>query len=244
MKYIITESQYKTLQEVGIRQGIFKSSPVQYFWTFINSTISDKKRINAFRNYYTKVLGVDVASLSGNDVLEFYDELDELGTSVLPKKLKSKNILSGFAFYLATKFTKLKEGRSLVYFIDTRGDSRNYYFFNLDSKLFVGRIGTNRSNITSGDSYKIKITAAEKSLIGMGYGTKMYLTILDDVDYLISDGTLYPSSLRVWVSSLPKYSNVWVMNNNSEFIPFKSGDDYNPEEVKYFIASIRNSEIG
>lgn len=244
MKYIITESQYKTLQEVGIRQGIFKSSPVQYFWTFINSTISDKKRINAFRNYYTKVLGVDVANLSGNEVLGFYDELDELGTSVLSKKLKSKKILSGFAFYLATKFTKLKEGRGLVYFIDAREDARNYYFFNLESKLFVGRISTNRSNITSGDSYKIKITAAEKDLIGMGYGTKMYLTILDDVDYLISDGTLYPSSLRVWTSSLPKYSNVWIMNNNLEFIPFKLDNGYNPEEVKYFIASILNSEIG
>jgi hypothetical protein len=242
MKYIITESQLKTLQEVGIGKGTFKSSPVQYFWTFING-FSERRRVNAFRNYYTKVVGADVSDLSDDNILEFYDELDELGTSALPKKLKSRNILSGFAFYLATKFTKLKNGRGLVYFIDET-ESRNYYFFDPASKLFVGRIGTNRSDITSGESYKVKMTAADKSLIGMGYGTKMYLSILDDVDYLISDGTLYQTSLRVWTSSLPKYSNVWVMNGDSEFIPFKSGDDYNPEDVKYFIASIRNSEIG
>jgi hypothetical protein len=242
MKYIITESQLKTLQEVGIGKGTFNISPVKYFWTFING-FSERKRVNAFRNYYTKVVGANVDDLSDDNILEFYDELDELGTSALPKKLKSKKILSGFAFYLATKFTKLKNGRGLVYFTDET-ESRNYYFFDPASKLFVGRIGTNRSDITSGDSYKIKMTAADKSLIGMGYGTKMYLTILDDVDYLISDGTLYQTSLRVWTSTLPKYSNVWVMNGDSEFIPFKSGDDYNPEDVKYFIASIRNSEIG
>jgi hypothetical protein len=242
MKYIITESQLKTLQEVGIGKGTFNISPVKYFWTFING-FSERKRVNAFRNYYTKVVGANVDDLSDDNILEFYDELDELGTSALPKKLKSKKILSGFAFYLATKFTKLKNGRGLVYFTDET-ESRNYYFFDPESKLFVGRIGTNRSDITSGDSYKIKMTAADKSLIGMGYGTKMYLTILDDVDYLISDGTLYQTSLRVWTSTLPKYSNVWVMNGDSEFIPFKSGDDYNPEDVKYFIASIRNSEIG
>lgn len=242
MRYIITESQLKTLQEVGIGKGTFNISPVKYFWTFING-FSERKRVNAFRNYYTKVVGANVDDLSDDNILEFYDELDELGTSALPKKLKSKKILSGFAFYLATKFTKLKNGRGLVYFID-ESESRNYYFFDPSSKLFVGRIGTDRSDIISGDSYKVKVTAADKSLIGMGYGTKMYLTILDDVDYLISDATLYPASLRVWTSALPKYSNVWIMNNDSEFIPFNSGDDYEPEKVKYFIASIRNSEIG
>ena len=241
MKYIITESQLKTLQEVSIGKGTFKISPVKYFWTFING-FSERKRVNAFRNYYTKVVGADVSDLSDDNILEFYDELDELGTSALPKTLKSKNILSGFAFYLATKFTKLKNGRGLVYFTDEK-ESRNYYFFDPSSKLFVGRIGTDRSDITSGDSYKVKVTAADKSLIGMGYGTKMYLTILDDVDYLISDATLYPASLRVWTSSLPRYSNVWIMNNDSEFIPFNSGDNYDPENVKYFIASIRNGEI-
>ena len=86
MKYIITEDQYKTLQEVGVAKGTFNISPIKYFWTFINSTISEKKRVNVFRNYYTKIIGVDVSNLSFDDILEFYDELDELGTSVLPKK--------------------------------------------------------------------------------------------------------------------------------------------------------------
>lgn len=243
MKYIITESQYKSLKEVSIGKGIFKSSPVQYFWTFINSSISERKRVNAFKSYYTKVLGMNVDGLSTDDILAFYDELDELGTSSIPKKLKTKNILSGFAFYLAKRLTSLKSGRGLVYFVDSRDDGRNYYFFDPTSMLFVGRIGTNRSDITPGESYKIKMTAADKSLIGMGYGTKMYLSILDDVDYLISDGTLYPTSLRVWVSSLPKYSNVWTMNGELEFTPFKSGDNFDPENTKYFIASIRNNEI-
>ena len=117
MKYIITESQYKTLQEVGIKKGTFKISPVKYLWTFING-FSERKRVNAFRNYYTKVVGANVSDLSDDNILEFYDELDELGTSALPKNLKSRNILSGFAFYLATKFTKLKNGRGLVYFIE------------------------------------------------------------------------------------------------------------------------------
>ena len=230
MKYIITESQYKSLKEVSIAKGIFKSSPVQYFWTFINSSVSERRRVNAFKSYYAKVLGMNVDGLSNDDILAFYDELDELGTSLIPKKLKTKNILLGFAFYLAKKLTALKNGRELVYFVDIRDASRNYYFFDPASMLFVGRIATNRSDITSGESYKIKTTAADKSLIGMGYGTKMYLSILDDVDYLISDGTLYPTSLRVWTSTLPKYSNVWVMNNDSEFIPFKSGDNYNPNQ--------------
>ena len=90
MKYIITEDQYKTLQEVGVAKGTFNISPIKYFWTFINSTISEKKRVNAFRNYYTKIIGVDVSNLSFDDILEFYDELDELGTSVLPKKSNVK----------------------------------------------------------------------------------------------------------------------------------------------------------
>ena len=242
MKYIITEEQYKTLQEVGVAKGTFNISPIKYFWTFINSTISEKKRVNVFRNYYTKIIGVDVSNLSFDDILEFYDELDELGTSVLPKKSKSKIILSGFAFYLASKLTKLREGDGLIYFVDER-DGRDYYFFDSVSKIFIGRIATNVSDITSGDSYKIKLTAADKSIIGKGFGTKMYLSILKDIDYLISDGTLYSASLRVWTNSLPKYSNVWLMNNNSEFIPFNLGDKYNPEDFKYFIASIRNSEI-
>lgn len=242
MKYIITESQYKTLQEVGIGKGTLKISPIKYFWTFINSVISEKRRVNAFRNYYTKIVGVDVSDLSFDDVLAFYDELDELGTSLLPKKLKSKSILSSFAFYIASKLTKLREGDGLVYFVDER-EGRDYYFFDPASQLFIGRIATNVSDITSGNSYKIRLTAADKSIIGKGFGTKMYLSILKDIDYLISDGTLYPASLRVWTNSLPKYSNVWIMNNDSEFIPFNLGDNYNPDEVKYFIASVRNSEI-
>ena len=196
MKYIITEDQYKTLQEVGVAKGTFNISPIKYFWTFINSTISEKKRVNVFRNYYTKIIGVDVSNLSFDDILEFYDELDELGTSVLPKKSKSKIILSGFAFYLASKLTKLREGDGLIYFVDER-DGRDYYFFDSVSKIFIGRIATNVSDITSGDSYKIKLTAADKSIIGKGFGTKMYLSILKDIDYLISDGTLYPASYNV-----------------------------------------------
>ena len=95
-----------------------------------------------------------------------------------------------------------------------------------------------------GKCYSVSISAVERELIGGGYGLKMYLTIINDVDYLISSTVLYAGSLRMWKDVLPKYVNVWVeFDYKSDPELVIPGKRYKLDNVQDFIASSNHNKL-
>lgn len=178
---------------------------------------------------------------SESDIFEFFDT--NFSMSPFPEEYTSKDSLSGFAYYISEKYFGLKQGVELEYLIEKDGRERIYYFFDPQFKILVGRITTEKNDSMSGKTYKVGISAADEDLIGKGYGTKMYLTIIQRVDYLLSDTTLFTGAYRMWKHILPKYVNVWgaineaVITKYSKIIPGKTKD---VRKYDYFVASKHN----
>ena len=97
-------------------------------------------------------------------------------------------------------------------------------------------------------TWKVNLSTADEELVGSRYGTRMYLVIIDDVDYLASDDTLYSGSYRMWKHVLPKYVNVWGVIKDEDGIisKFVKLNDKNKNMVRkfdFFVASSKHNKI-
>ena len=75
----------------------------------------------------------------------------------------------------------------------------------------------------------------------------MYLTVIDDVDYLQSDTLLFTGSLRMWRDVLPKYVNVWAVVKDeilTKYIKQTPGKRIKTDRVNYFVASSHHDYLG
>lgn len=213
-------SDFNTIKEGSELEELYQGigqldiDPITPYFQYVVHTLDEKGkdlRI-VFDKYYRDILGFDTSKISELDFQEFFNFI--MGGS---KPLKMRNYvtyanITEFAFFIADKFFKLKSGGfGLSYFIEKNKYGRKtFYFFDPIMAIFIGTIEIDKVP-SKKEVYKILSSAAEKKLIGLGYGTKMYLSILDTCDYLQSDNMLYEGSLRLWTTSLPKYANVWFI---------------------------------
>jgi hypothetical protein len=65
----------------------------------------------------------------------------------------------------------------------------------------------------------------------------MYLTLLDEYTWLISDTSLYNDSLNIWVNVLPKYATVGYINEYDNLMKLTSMKNINKNDIKRFVAT-------
>lgn len=245
-KYIISERQYNLIKEVSTPEGKYEADPLSEFFNLFdyhNSKFSQKKMSKMVRKYLETNVGVDTSKISDENIYEYFSKLRwNEKIKGIPKVFYNIGVVSGLSYFLAKNFLKLKKTPyGLVHYLEEMTSTINYWFFDPEIKDFIGRISVSKNFDFPSPSYQVMISSVDPVFIGRGYGSKMYLTILNDCEYLLSDTILYKDSLNIWVNFLPKYVNVWARWGD-EFRPIKK-NFVNPENVKYYVASKKHNDI-
>ena len=241
------------MNELYRGRGYFKTDPLKALFSYFLDDMKLSKFEKYFRKYYFEKLGLDQSKFDDSKIKLFFSYLKNPYDTKALRGLTEYDKLNGFGYYLATKLEDFKLGNfGLSYFIFKDGLEKNFYFFDPDFKIFIGHISATKGVVknVSGNKLTVVNAAAERKLIGLGYGIKMYLTILENCDYLVSSGILYEGSFRIWAKVLPKYSYVWWKSNDSDtgdndqdFTRLKPSDNVKPNDIEFFIASIYHKEL-
>jgi len=188
-KFIISESQYNMLREMQIPSGKYETNPLGDFLGFLDSKLSTKKISKMTRKYLESHVGLDTSMISDENLYEYFSKLKwdwEDKITGIPKYFYRPGIISGLSYYFAKNLFKLKKtAYGLVYYLDELGTYRNYWFFDPEIKDFIGRIQIQVNDNFPSPSYQVALSSVDKAFIGRGYGNKMYLTILNDCEYLL-----------------------------------------------------------
>jgi hypothetical protein len=246
LKFIISERQYSLLKEIQIPSGKYEADPLTDFFLIFNpsnSKFSEKKMSKLVRNYLENKVGLDTSKISDEKIYNYFSKIAYTEKiRGIPKDFYNIGVISGLSYFLAKNFFKLKKTPyGLVYHLENLTSTITYWFFDPEIKDFIGRISVSDNENYPSPSYQVGVSSVDPVFIGRGYGNKMYLTILDDCEYLISDTLLYKDSLNIWTNILPKYANVWARHGD-EFLPIKK-KFVNPENVKYYVASKKHNDI-
>lgn len=237
--YIITESQYRFLTEIERTPGHHTSEPIYNLLEHYNQTLNEEQKFESFKDFFEKKVGYNKKIKKG-DVISFLES--PWSEYNWPKEWTKKENLASFLYFLAKKYSKLKQGIELEYMItkDPYTSIKEYYFFDPLLKICIGKINIKKLKEFPGKSYKVALSGVEEELIGTGYGTKMYLTVINNVDYLASDMTLFSGAYRMWKHVLPKYVNVWGVyskNGISRFEKLSPEKKVSARKFDFFIAS-------
>jgi hypothetical protein len=245
-KFIISEKQYSLLKEIQIPSGKYEADPLTDFFLIFNpsnSKFSEKKMSKLVRNYLENKVGLDTSKISDEKIYNYFSKIAYTEKiRGIPKDFYNIGVISGLSYFLVKNFFKLKKTPyGLVYHLENLTSTITYWFFDPEIKDFIGRISVSDNENYPSPSYQVGVSSVDPVFIGRGYGNKMYLTVLNDCEYLISDTVLFNDSLNIWTNVLPKYVNVWARYGD-EFIPIKK-KFVNPENVKYYIASKKHNDI-
>ena len=224
MKYIITEQQYKRVNEITIFDGIMRVSPsYKDVLDIVKDDNGDKEYYKFVKRYVKKVLGYP-KEFKKRDVKDYgraamYDNTEEM-----PEELKNPEVLSNMTYLMAKKFLKVKMLGGLECYIKKYGSNKQYFFFDPELEMCVGSVYLNKmfeedylgAISLPEESYSVSLSKIDSDIKGMGYGKLMYLAVLSDVDVLMSDKTLYSDSLNIWVNVLPRYALTGAVMNDGE----------------------------
>jgi len=251
MKYIVTEEQYKLISEINIQQGTWDitDSYVDIF-TIVKERVNEKNIKNAVKDYIKNELGYKLTKFKGSDAKKYTELFPDNfeGDYDIPSELKTKDVLSNLAYYLAKKFLRIKQMNGLDCFIEQRAGGRQYFFFDEELEQSIGSISIRRISEYFGDikfprdSWAVSTSGLDKESKGTGLGKQMYLAVINDVDVLFSDNFLYLDSLNIWVNVLPNYVYVGAIFNNTDKKPKRLSPKtkiLNHEEVKRYFATKR-----
>lgn len=245
----------KIVTEIGRESGHFEIEPLENFFDYLSETLSKKKKTKYFWDFFHGVMGkgIEYDDYFSSDVVDYFADPKR---NEWNEEFKSKEARSAFAYYIAKHHFGLEKGAELDYIKRKEPGTMVFYFFDPSFKIFVGRIYLSKEHDYFKNTYKVGLSAADEELIGAGYGIRMYLTILQNVDYLLSDDTLYSGSYRIWKHSLPKYANVWGVqahhdynNNYHEYHLFKNFTKIDPtkktsvRKFDRFIASLKHKTV-
>lgn len=221
MKYIITESQYNRINEISVYEGgmghsksyenlfdvivekvgnkTFRDSVKDYLKNEMGDNPKKKDKEFSFKSYGKKIRGLYYG----------YDDtplLDYVGT----------DLLSNMAYFLSKKFLRVIPLGTLECYIHKERGSREYYFFDPELQMSVGSIRLRPTTYCKkGNCWEVSLSGVDEEVKGSGVGKAMYSAVLDDVDILFSDDTLYTDSLNIWVNVLPKIAYVFALMNNA-----------------------------
>lgn len=252
---LIYEKNDIELSELHRGRGYYTSDPMTELFQMIILDADEKKLNSLILKYYINKIGISTEKMDSTLIQKIKSYLEgRIGNFGLRTYLRY-DILTGLAYYLADKLFKLKpSGFGLSYFIDKEGDTRNFYFFDSAFKIFVGKIDVSKSHQKKlkGTIFDIGTSAAERKLIGMGYGLKMYMSILENCDYLTSSSVLYTGSFRIWSKVLPKYVNVWWKSSDSDsgkvkldYVKIEPNEDFkiSGNKIDFFVASMYHKKL-
>lgn len=224
MKYIITEQQYKRVNEITIFDGVMRVSPTyKDVLDIVIGDIGEKTYYKSVKQYVKKVLGYQ-KKFKKRDVKDYgraaqYDNTDEIS-----EELKKPEVLSNMAYLMAKKFLKVKMLGDLECYVKSFSSDKQYFFFDPELEMCVGSVYLNKrfeDNYLDAislpeESYSVSLSKIDNDIKGMGYGKLMYLAVLSDVDVLMSDKSLYTDSLNIWVNVLPRYALTGAVMNDGK----------------------------
>ena len=242
MKIIISERQNKLLQEVNVGKGILKADPLSELF---DELLNKSKVIKLTRKYLENVAAPNIDEFPDEKLSNYLDSLGSVYyKEPLPKYYYSPDVVSGLAYFLGKNIFDFKKSYGLNYFI-TSTQYQKYWFFDPEIKQFIGHIVV--KNVSDSDDIgsdstveRVDFVSIDKAFKGRGYGIKMYLTVLSNVDFLMSDSLLYNESLNIWVNILPKYAKVWARTfwDERPFVPINKKGFVKPENIKFYVASL------
>jgi hypothetical protein len=251
MKYIVTEEQYKLISEIRVQEGTWDitDSYVDIF-NIVKERVNEKNIKNAVKDYIKNELGYSLTKFKGSDAKKYtklFPDNIEGDYNDIPSELKTKDVLSNLAYYLAKKFLRIKRLRGLDCFIEQpRWGGKQYFFFDPELEQSIGSIAIKEISDFFGDvkfpknSWAVSTSGLDKEAKGTGLGKQMYLAVIDDVDVLFSDNFLYLESLNIWVNVLPNYVYVGAVFNNVHKKPRRLSPKtkiLDHEEVKRYFAT-------
>ena len=252
MKYIVTEEQYKLLSEINVQQGSW--DPVDSYvdiFTIIKERVNKNNIKNAVKDYIKNELGYKLTKFKGSDAkkyIELFPDNIEGDYNDIPSELKTKDVLSNLAYYLAKKFLKLRKLGGLDCFIEITYNAKQYFFFDSELEQSIGSISVRKVSDFFGEvkfpknSWAVATSGIDREAKGTGLGKQMYLAVLDDVEVLFSDTFLYLESLNIWVNVLPNYVYVGAVFNDVHKKPRRLSPKtkvLDHEEVKRYFATKR-----
>lgn len=227
--YIFTDDQLKRLSEIYYNRGGMDTNQNSYESVF--ELLKDKKSVkDLIKSYLKDELGYP--EKVSKDFLEDYFEMlkNDYTDEDVPKVLKSPDVLSNLAYYLASNIWGLKKVGNLEVLKRVSSWEIYYVFFDPVLKLSIGKIILdkaensdllNRVKIPK-KSYKVNFSFIDKELKGSGYGKEMYFSLLEDLDMLISDRSLYENSANIWVNILPIDYFVFAVMENTDVVQVKT----------------------
>jgi hypothetical protein len=244
MKYLITESQYNRINEISVYEGgMDPSESYESILTIIKNKIGNKKFKEEIKKYLKRNIGLspkkerdDFSFKEYSRQIQGYDYVDK---DEYNPSLFSTDVLSNMAYNFAKKYLKVEELGTLECYIEKSGNIKEYYFFDPELEMSVGSIKLYKNNYWEGDAWNVSLSSVDREVKGSGTGKSMYLALLDDVDVLFSDTTLYEDSLNIWVNVLPKICYVYALIDDSRrpkrILP--STKILNHENVKRYFAT-------
>jgi hypothetical protein len=223
MEYIISEKQLSKISEVYYNRGGLDINENSYDSVF--ELLKNKKETKELiKSYLKKILGF--SDKVTKDLLEdYWDFLTVNNSSIkLPKVLKSPDVLSNLAYYLASNIWGLKKVGELEVLKKITNWDIFYVFFDPTLKLSIGKIALDKVDTRDLEnsvkipkkSYKVTLSFIDKELKGSGYGKEMYFSLIEDLNMLVSDRSLSENSANIWVNILPKKYYVFAVMNDSE----------------------------
>jgi len=220
MKYIITESQYNRINEISVFEGgMGHNESYENVLSVVRNKIGDKKFKQAIKEFLKEKIGLSPKKEDKGFSFKEYSKIvlgygyfdkDEYNTGLI-----NKDVLSNMAYNLAKVFLKVKKLGALECYIEKTGSQKEYYFFDPELEMSVGSIKLYRNDFWKGNAWNVTLSGVDKEVKGSGTGKLMYSALLDDVDVLFSDTTLYEDSLNIWVNVLPKMCYVYALMNDT-----------------------------
>jgi hypothetical protein len=221
MKIILKESQVKKLEEITVFRSTYAADKS---YEYIFSEFEDEKRFLKVIKYYLKnVLGFTEKKLTIDFLTDYRNYLTKGNPEGIPKILKNEDIKSNLAYFVVIEFGKLKKlGNLLCYKTDLHRNYHYYFFFDKDLKESIGYIAVEEPDKIRGIKFpsgtkQVAESYLDSELIGSGVGKEMYLSVLDDVEILLSDTILSNKSLNIWVNVLPRFVNVGVVTDDDYY---------------------------
>lgn len=229
------------LNEMQTYKGGFDTKALKHFYKFIFKTFgqNEDKVTDLVIRFIEEELARSTKKITKSGIWSYIDKLgDGIELDSYPKFLKRSSTHGSLSYFLAKNLVELKESYGLLYFRYKERGFYDYFFFDPEIDEFVGILQVSQALTFPYNSYKVVLSSVEKEYIGRGYGSRMYLTVLDNVDYLKSDQSLYTDSLNIWVNFLPKMAHTWAkLYDNKIPVKLDLKSHINPELVDFYFAS-------
>jgi len=235
MKYVITENQFKKLQEEMMTlKGSMDFSPIYNSISKLETALGEDTLKDLVVEYLTSVVGMDESEIK-----------KLLGSSNNVYKLEKRiDLIPSFIYYVGVNnYQMVSVSPSLSYFVIPFWGWDRYYV-DPEIESYVGFLSLHRNKYVSKKDSKEyscgKVNGIQiiKPFKSSGYGKQIYVSLLDEFEVVKSDDQLFTDSLNIWVNVLPKYAYVWLVDEFGKAKRISSkGKLPIYENYEYFIAS-------